>query len=112
MAPSSALALVKALHTLVWALFAGCIVAIPVAAHLGHAGLAAALVGVVLVEVLILAVNRWRCPLTDVAARYTGDRADNFDIWLPAWLARHNKTVFGSLYVAGVVYAAVCWALR
>jgi hypothetical protein len=23
------------------------------------------------------------------------DRADNFDIYLPVWLARHNKVIFG-----------------
>ena len=45
-----------------------------------------------------------RCPLTDVAARYTSDRRDNFDIYLPLWLARYNKHVFGTLYVAGIVY--------
>jgi hypothetical protein len=29
-----------------------------------------------------------RCPLTGIAARYTDDRRDNFDIYLPPWLAR------------------------
>jgi hypothetical protein len=33
------------------------------------------------------------------AARFTESRADNFDIYLPNWLARHNKTVFGTLFV-------------
>jgi len=50
-----------------------------------------------MVEVIILAVNRWRCPLIAVAARYTDDRRENFDIYLPLWLAMHNKTVFGAL---------------
>ena len=35
----------------------------------------------------------WRCPLTDVAARYTTDRAENFDIHLPLWLAKYNKII-------------------
>ena len=42
-----------------------------------------------------------------LAARYTDDRRANFDIYLPVWLARYNKHVFGPLYVAGVVFAAV-----
>ena len=29
---------------------------------------------------------------------------------LPLWLARHNKWIFGSLYVAGVAYAMARWA--
>ncbi len=46
----------------------------------------------------MLAANRLRCPLTGLAGRYTTDRADNFDIFLPEWLARHNKLLFGSLF--------------
>jgi hypothetical protein len=44
------------------------------------------------------------CPLTAVAARYTAERQDNFDIYLPLWLARYNKVLFGVLYAVGVVY--------
>jgi hypothetical protein len=66
----------------------------------------------VLFEVVVLLINRWRCPLTGVAARYTDQRQDNFDIYLPLWLARHNKTVFGWLFVAGLVYAGVRWWLH
>ena len=43
----------------------------------------------------MLAVNHMRCPLTDLAARYTVNREDNYDIYLPPWLARHNKQIFG-----------------
>jgi len=53
--------------------------------------------------------NKWRCPLTSVAARYTSDRRPNFDIYLPEWLAEHNKLIFGALYVAGVAFAFARW---
>jgi len=43
----------------------------------------AVLTGLVLVECVILAANRGHCPLTDLAGRYTDERADNFDIYLP-----------------------------
>ena len=43
-------------------------------------------------------------PLTAVAARYTDDRRANFDIYLPEWLARYNKQIFGPLYAMGVAY--------
>jgi hypothetical protein len=98
----ASLRLVKLAHTIVWAIFAGCIVAIPPLALLGRERLAGALVLLVLVEVLVLIVNGGRCPLTAVAARYTTDRRDNFDIYLPEWLARHNKLIFGSIYLFGV----------
>lgn len=105
-----ALIAVKLVHTLVWAVFAGCIVAIPLASCIDAHRAAFWLVAIVAIEVVILALNRWSCPLTAVAARYTDDRRANFDIYLPRWLARHNKTVFGGLYLGGVAFAVVRWA--
>ena len=100
---------IKLLHTVVWAGFAGCIVAIPVLALQGRFRVAAILALIVLGEVVVLAVNRWRCPLTPIAARYTEDRRANFDIYLPEWLARYNKEIFGPLYFASVVLLVVRW---
>lgn len=102
MNPAASLRLVKAAHTFVWAGFAACIVAIPFLAWLGHDRQARLLILVVLVELLVLLVNHGNCPLTAVAARYTADRRANFDIYLPEWLARYNKIIFGSLYLFGV----------
>ena len=100
---------IKLLHTAVWVLFAGCIVAIPIAGALCQFRWAAVLSGLVWVECAALAVNRCRCPLTDVAGRYTEERADNFDIYLPVWLARHNKTIFGTLFVVGEMFVLWRW---
>lgn len=109
MHPRTALTLVKIVHTAVWAFFASCIVAIPVVALAGRPRVAALLTAIVLFEVAVLVVNRWRCPLTGVAARYTDDRRDNFDIYLPLWLARYNKHVFGALFAAGELVAVWSW---
>ena len=65
-----------------------------------------------LVEVRCSRSTAWRCPLTDLAARYTDDRRANFDIYLPLWLAANNKRIFGSVFVAGLVVAAVRWLGR
>lgn len=100
---------VKLAHTLVWLFFVVCIVAVPIAAAFGRflwAGVCAALVGM---ECAVLVLNRMRCPLTGVAARYTDDRAANFDIYLPEWLARHNQKIFGTLFAFGLAYLA--WRL-
>ncbi|MDI1301200.1 MAG: hypothetical protein PSX71_04795 [bacterium] len=104
MKPELKLRAIKTVHTLVWAVFAASILAIPVFSHRGELPVAWGLTGFVFLEVLVLVANRMRCPLTSVAARYTAERQDNFDIYLPLWLARHNKEVFGGLYVAGIVY--------
>jgi polyferredoxin len=107
-----ALTAIKVVHTIVWAFFASCIVAIPILAWRGDLRAATLLIAVVFVEVLVVVVNRWRCPLTPVAARYTEDRRDNFDIYLPEWLARHNKLIFGALYVLGVLLTVGFWLRR
>jgi hypothetical protein len=104
-----ALRAIKLLHTAVWAIFAGSIVAMPLLALAGALRSATVLAGLVMLEVLVLVLNRMRCPLTAVAARYTDDRRDNFDIYLPEWLARYNKHVFGALYVAGLLVLLACW---
>ena len=103
------LRVVKVLHTIAWAFFAACIIAIPVVTCRGHLAAAGWLSAIVLVEVLVLAFNRWRCPLTAVAARYTEDRRDNFDIYLPQWLSRYNKVIFGAFYILGVAFAFTRW---
>lgn len=100
---------IKLLHTVVWVFFVACIVAIPVFAWADRFMPAAIFSGIVLFEVLVLLINGWHCPLTGVAAQYTADRRDNFDIYLPEWLARHNKLIFGLLYVAGMLFALIRW---
>lgn len=109
MNPARALWTIKLIHTLIWAFFAGCIVAIPVVGHAGRFRVAGLLIAVVTLEVLVIIVNRGRCPLTDLAERYTGERQDNFDIFLPLWLARYNKLIFGTLFVGGLLYTLVKW---
>jgi hypothetical protein len=104
------LIIVKVVHTIVWALLVACIVAIPVASWRGEHRVAGWLAGVVVLEGVVLILNRWVCPLTNVAARYTDDRRPNFDIYLPEWLARHNKLIFGALFVAGGAFALARWA--
>ena len=103
---------IKLVHTLVWAGMAVCIGLLPVAALARRFMAAFVLSAIVICECVVLAVNGGRCPLTDVAARYTEDRASNFDIYLPVWLARHNKAIFGSLFLLGEIVLAWRWLIR
>jgi hypothetical protein len=99
------LQVIKVAHTVVWAILVAIILAIPVMAWQNRFTASAVLAGVMLGEVLVLVANGWRCPLTDLAARYTDDRRANFDIYLPLWLAANNKWIFGSILAAGLVFA-------
>src|ERR1700674_906210 len=103
---------IKLLHTVIWAIMAASIIAVPWASWFKLFRLALGLTALVLGECLVLLVNRGRCPLTDIAARYTQERADNFDIYLPMWLARYNKHIFGILFVAGELILLWQWLRR
>lgn len=105
----NALQVVKVIHTLAWAFFAGCIFAIPALAWRGRFGAVVVTMMLVFIEIAVLIANEWHCPLTNVAARYTDDRSDNFDICLPAWLARNNKLIFGWLFAVVLVFALALW---
>jgi hypothetical protein len=109
--PSMALRLIKFAHTVAWAIFVAVIFAIPLASLREEHTLALELCAVVGAEVTVLIITSWRCPLTYLAARYTRERQANFDIYLPEWLARYNKEIFGTFYVVFLVLAVVRWAL-
>ncbi len=109
MSDSSYLRTIRTIHTIFWAIFGACILAIPAFGWAEMYRQVLWLTGIVLVEILVLVLNAWQCPLTGMAARYTDDRRDNFDIYLPAWLARHNKLIFGSLFVAGEAVVVLRW---
>jgi hypothetical protein len=107
----SVLVWIKLVHTAIWLFFAGCIVAIPLAGARRQFLWAMALSGLVLAECAVLAINRGRCPLTDLAGRYTEERVDNFDIYLPLWLARRNKMIFGTLFAVGELVVLGRWLI-
>ncbi len=110
-AAANSLRAIKLVHTVVWAFIAGAIIALPIAAWRAAFGWAAALFALVSIELVVLAANRGSCPLTAVAARHTADRQPNFDIYLPAWLARWNKVIFGALFLAGTAYTFWRWRM-
>jgi hypothetical protein len=104
----SALVAIKLLHTTVWALLVGCILALPITALLRRFDWAIILTMIILAECGVLALNRGQCPLTGLAARFTADRADNFDIYLPNWVAGHNKVIFCALFVVNELFVLLC----
>ena len=51
-------------------------------------------------EGIVLLIFKNKCPLTVLARRYSDSTKDNFDIFLPNWLAKYNKLIYTSLFVA------------
>jgi hypothetical protein len=83
--------------------------ALPITALLRRFDWAIVLTVIIVAEWGVLALNQGRCPLTGVAARFTNNRADNFDIYLPDWMARHNKAIFGTLFVVNELIVLWFW---
>jgi hypothetical protein len=107
----TALFAVKVAHTVVWVFFVACILAVPIAAGLHRFKLSGVAAALVFGECLVLAVNRCRCPLTDLALRYAEEDSPNFDIYLPRSVARYNKQIFGTIFVLGGLFALAEWLL-
>jgi hypothetical protein len=45
-------------------------------------------------ESIVIMLNSWKCPLTNIASRYAHEDRPNFDIYLPEIIARYNKEIF------------------
>ncbi len=103
---------IKLLHTLVWAIMATCVCGLPILAAKRRFGWALVVSIIVLTECVVLALNHFICPITNLAARYTSDRAANFDIYLPLWLAQNNQPIFGTLFIVVEVFCVWAWITK
>lgn len=98
------LAAIKVLHTMIWLFFNLVIF------YLLYAVLANKInrwvwigIGLILLEGMVLLVFKMKCPLTVVARKYSDSTKDNFDIYIPNWLARYNKLIYTSLFIIAVL---------
>jgi len=46
-------------------------------------------IGFILIEILVLLFNHWRCPLTSLAEKHGADKGTITDMFLPSWVARN-----------------------
>lgn len=96
--------LIRLVHTMIWAFFVLVISYILYAGIFDELGIGVWIaIGLIILEGVVLKLNNGSCPLTPMAAKYTKRRGGNFDIFLPNWLAKNNKIIFGSIWLLGVV---------
>ena len=95
---------IKIIHTLIWIFFNLILI------YLFYAVLTDNIdykfwigIGFIGLECLVLLINGWNCPLTFAARKYSDSPKANFDIFLPEWVARHNKTIYTVIVVVLVV---------
>lgn len=105
------LILLKLLHTFIWIFFNGVIFYMLWAAISNRLDTCLWVgYGLVALEGGILLLFKNVCPLTLIARNYSSSMKDNFDIYLPNWLARHTKAIYTSimlLVVAITIYQLI-----
>lgn len=106
MSDSHKLVLVKTVHTLIWIFYNLIIVYMLYASITDHIdGPFWVCTGLVLLEGLILLLFKFTCPLTLIARRYSNSQKNNFDIYLPEWLAKNTKRVYSTIVVVIAIIA-------
>jgi len=108
MNPSKKLTAVKIVHTLIWLFFVAAIF------YILYSGISNKIttttwiaISLIIAEGGVLVLFKKFCPLTLIARKYSDSEKDNFDIYLPNWLARHNKIIFTTIYLVGVIIVLI-----
>lgn len=98
------LILIKVIHTLIWVFFNFVIFYMLYAViidkldswlWLGYA--------LIVLEGITLLIFNFFCPLTIIARKYSDSTKDNFDIYLPNWLAKYNKLIYSGIMVIIII---------
>ena len=104
MKAGSKLILIKIIHSLVWIFFNVVIFYLLFAVIAGPVnewvwiGL-----GLFFLEGMVLFFFKMKCPLTLIARRYSNSARENFDIYLPNWLAKYNNIIYTSILAIIIV---------
>jgi hypothetical protein len=92
------LLLIKTVHTLVWIFFNGILFYLFYAVITDKIDIWVWIcIALFAIEGLTLLIFENICPLTLVARKFSNSEKDNFDIFLPSWLARYNKLIYSIL---------------
>ncbi len=99
---------IKLIHTLIWFVLAGATL------YIFYSGLFNRIttytwvaIAMIIAEGIVLLLFKWACPLTVIARKYSDSDKDNFDIYLPNWLAKHNKTIFTTIFLVGILFILI-----
>ena len=101
----SKLTAIKIAHTIIWLFFNVVIFYMLYAAITGRldwrlwTGY-----GLVFLECVVLLVFNKMCPLTIMARKYSQSPKDNFDIYLPEWVARYNKQIYSVIVLITLLF--------
>ena len=106
------LTLIKIIHTLIWLffnfvifymLYAAVVNKLDVWLWIGY--------GIIFLEGITLVIFKSFCPVTVLARNYSNSAKENFDIYLPNWLAKNNKLIY-TLILTVVIIITVYQLLK
>ncbi len=93
------LLIIKSVHTLIWLFFNVVIFYLLYAAIVNKIDKWVWIgIGLVVIEGLVLLWFNKVCPLTIIARNYSDSEKENFDIFLPNWLAKYNKLIYTTIF--------------
>lgn len=108
---NSNLTTIKIIHTIIWGFFN------VVLFYMAYAIIVDKIdkyvwigIGLILLEGIVLLSFKKMCPLTIMARKYSDSNKDNFDIYLPNWLAKYNKVIYTSFFIiilCGLIYRII-----
>ena len=96
----SNLSIIKIIHTIIWAFFNVVLIYMAFAVVIDKIDKLVWIgIALILLEGIVLLIFRKMCPLTILARKYSDSTKNNFDIYLPDWLAKHNKMIYTTLFI-------------
>ena len=107
---TSALALIRGIHTAIYLVMASSTLALVYAGVTGASGWwLVAVIALLAIETVVFVGNGFRCPLTALAVEYGAEKGYAFDTFLPERATRLTFRVFGSLMALGLLLLALRW---
>lgn len=104
----SKLKIIKIAHTLVWIFFNIVIFYMLYAVIVNKLDIRLWICyGLIVLEGLTLLLFKLYCPLTIWARKYSNSTKENFDIYLPNWLARYNKQIYTSIVIGITIFTII-----
>lgn len=98
------LALIKLLHTLIWIFFNVVIFYLCYAVFINKIDKWVWIcIGLIATEGIVLLMFKNLCPITVIARNYSSSKKDNFDIYLPNWLAKYNKQIYSAIVLFALI---------
>ncbi len=105
--PNKQVIYIKLVHSVIFFFMVICLCFILYAAVTGtYNWILVVALGAIVLEGIILILNRWQCPLTNLAKKYGDEKGTITDIFLPAWLAPYTFIIFGAFFAVGIALLA------